>query len=368
MNILIIGNINSSHILNIAYLLRENGHQVTIFTVHRPAKVYFNNINIILSPPIFLFGYLLGIFFLRSAVKKITPEIVNVHYASGYGFLSALSFLKIPTVLSVWGSDIYLFPLKSIIHKYLLIFNLSRANLIASTSICMAKRTMLYTNNQNIAITPFGVDINEFSPLVTNYNNSSILRIGTVKTLHSIYGIDILLRSFALLLGEYKGSLEIRLAIAGDGPDRKILESLSKDLGISQYVTFHGAIDHSSVPRFINSLDIFVALSRQESFGVAVLEASSCSKPVIVSNAEGLVEIVMDNVTGFIVPINDFVSAADLLMQLIASPYLRNKMGINGRAHVLKNYSKDVTLTSLIDAYNKAICIFNGKNKISSHN
>lgn len=359
MRILIVGNLNSNHIIRLVCLLHSSGHEIAILTIHKSKKILPQGIRVIKFPFLFSFGYFFGLFALRLTAVNFNPNIINTHYASGYGFLTAVSFLKYPKVLSVWGSDIYLFPLKSFIHKFLLTFNLSMSTVVASTSICMAKRTRIFCPNKNIFITPFGVDATRFIPLDTFFvSNSGIFRIGTVKTLHFTYGIDVLLKAFAFLLQIYMGPLELRLEIAGEGPDRKFLEGLSRDLKISDNVTFHGAIEHSFVPEFINKLDIFAALSRFESFGVSVLEASACSKPVVVSDAEGLAEIVINNETGFIVPREDPISAANIFMKLIYSPSLRHNIGFNGRAHVLKNYSDEITISSFLKTYVAASKVF----------
>ena len=65
----------------------------------------------------------------KQVVNKIKPDIINVHYATSYGTVVALSGLK-DYVISVWGSDIYDFPNKSVLHKAMLKFSLSRAKYI----------------------------------------------------------------------------------------------------------------------------------------------------------------------------------------------------------------------------------------------
>src|SRR5690606_39546541 len=88
-------------------------------------------------------------------------------------------------------------------------------------------------------------------------------------------------------------------------------------------------------------LDVYVALSRQDSFGVAILEASSCGVPVVVSDADGPAEVVADNQTGFIVPVDDPGFAAARIIDLVLNPELRAQMGALGREHVLRHYTWD---------------------------
>jgi glycosyltransferase involved in cell wall biosynthesis len=95
-------------------------------------------------------------------------------------------------------------------------------------------------------------------------------------------------------------------------------------------------------------LDIYVALSRQESFGVAVIEAGAAGRPVVVSNVGGLPEVVRDGETGFIVPPNDPDAAADALERLVRDQLLRRQMGEAGAQHVAKNYSWDASVQTMI--------------------
>jgi glycosyltransferase involved in cell wall biosynthesis len=80
-------------------------------------------------------------------------------------------------------------------------------------------------------------------------------------------------------------------------------------------------------------------MSESESFGVSVLEASACEKPVIVSDVGGLPEVVEKNVTGFIVNDKDYMQLSVYLQKLINDRESIKQMGINGRKMVEKKYN-----------------------------
>ena len=98
-------------------------------------------------------------------------------------------------------------------------------------------------------------------------------------------------------------------------------------------------------------LDIYVAVSIKESFGVAVLEASACSKPVVVSNVGGLPEIVEDGITGFIVEKENPEVLAEALEKLILDIDLRIQMGKNGRNKVINEYNWKDSVAAMISIY-----------------
>ncbi len=116
-------------------------------------------------------------------------------------------------------------------------------------------------------------------------------------------------------------------------------------------MTFHGAVAHASIPRMLHRLDVFAALSRDESFGVAALEAGACGKPVVVSDAEGLAEVTLPGKTGLVVPREDVPAAADALVALAGDGELRASLGRAARAHVVEHYGWSHSLDRMIEAY-----------------
>ncbi|NQU86186.1 MAG: DNA recombination protein RmuC, partial [Mariniphaga sp.] len=106
---------------------------------------------------------------------------------------------------------------------------------------------------------------------------------------------------------------------------------------------------------YLNLMDIYVAMSRSESFGVAILEASACQLPVVVSNIGGLPEVVQDKITGFIVGSEDVEACADALVSLVKDRNLRNQMGKAGRKFVKEHYEWTYCSKLMLNIYQHAI-------------
>lgn len=282
--------------------------------------------------------YFLAACRVRKLLSTIRPDLVHAHYASGYGTLGRLSGFH-PFVLSVWGSDVFEFPARSAWHRRLIKKNLASADHICSTSRFMADHVRKYWEGP-VTLTPFGVDCKEFNARNGSSAGSGEFVIGTVKTLDKKYGIEYLIRSFALLVAKYKQSKKLRLVIAGEGPLRKKLEALARDSGVSELTTFLGHVPHDRVPSLLNTFSVFVAVSvfDSETFGVAVVEASACELPVVVSDVGGLPEVVRNGITGLIVPRRDAEATAKAISTLIENESLRRKLGAAGRKFVLDNY------------------------------
>lgn len=289
----------------------------------------------------------------KKIIRQFKPDIVHAHYASSYGLIGALTGFK-PLIISVWGTDVFDFPKRSVFFRFILQKNLAAASRIFSTSIVMAKETQQYIDkSRTVDITPFGIDLDRFSPKKSLMERRGIT-IGTVKTLSLNYGIDVLIQAFSILSRKYPQQ-GLKLVIGGDGADKTYFQSLVNELGLQKSVEFLGKIVHDKVPDVLNNLDIFAALSDNESFGVAVIEASACELPVVVTDVGGLPEVVEENVTGLIVPKRNAQAAAAAFEKLLLNPTLRKNMGRAGRERVWRYYHWDRNVEAVVRLYNEVL-------------
>ncbi len=361
MKVLFIAAANSIHTIRWVNSLYEKGLEITLISLkeHRNKENNINqNIKIIYLPISGNKGYYLNRFFINKIVEKENPDIINVHYASGYGTLGR--FIKFENkLLNVWGSDVYDFPRQSKLKKQILVKNLNSYKAIASTSHCMAKEIEQYLmKKQEIYITPFGVDIEKFKNLNLEKKENKIV-IGIVKTLEPKYGIEYLIRAIKELEKILDEELfeKIEVKIYGKGYLKESLENLVKELNIKEKIKFEGFIFNSEVPKVINEMNIFVVPSvlDSESFGVAAVEAMACEVPVVVSDADGLKEVVIDNETGFIVPKKDYKIIAEKIKVLIDNRELRKKFGKAGRERVIELYDWNDNIENMVTIYERII-------------
>lgn len=365
MKIFILADINSTHTQRWVKALAQYPCQIFLFgllqcddSCYRSLQnVTVYSFNLTLSPSSILHPWLLhkvqyfkAVKVIKQKVAEFQPDLVHAHYASSYGLLGALAG-KHPYLISVWGSDVYSYPQAGWLYKKLLTYSLKKADVILSTSHCMARETARYTSKE-IAITPFGVDTTRFKQM--ERPASSKLVIGTIKTLSANYGIDILIRTFALVC-QNNPDKDLLLRIVGDGPDKAKLQALCAELKISDRVEFAGFIANEQLPEVYNSIDIFVALSHKESFGVVAVEAMACETPVVVSEAEGFREVVVHGETGWIVPHNDPSATADAIQTLIDQPEQRIAMGQKGRQQVLTHYDWKQNVETMYNIYQKMV-------------
>ena len=344
---------SSVHTIRWANGLVGRDIEVVLISAHDPLEILDKRVIFEKLPVAAPLGYFINVGSLKRILERHRPDILNVHYASGYGSLARLTDFH-PYLLSVWGSDVYDFPRKSIFHRQLVARNIRAADAIASTSRCMLKVTNSLYKHSETHITPFGIDPMLFTP--ESKAPSGEFVFGTVKVLAEKYGIDTLIDAFAILQRKYP-QRNLALEITGSGPDQKVLEALAADRCVSGSVRFLGRVNHSEVPDRLHRLDVYVALSRldSESFGVAILEASSCGLPVVVSDVEGLMEVTEHEQTGLIVTRESPEAAALAMETLMLDRELRRRLGQNGREHVVRQYTWESSLDSMLHAYESTI-------------
>ena len=355
MRILLLSAGNSVHTLRWAAAFAQRGCTVHLATQHAPVVPPAAGVVVHLLPHRGASGYLLNGPALRRIAATIAPDVVNAHYASGYGTLARFCG-ELPLVLNVWGSDIFDFPGKSPLHELLMRSNLRRADHVVSTSEVMAARTrLLCPGLPQLHVVPFGVDTAVFHPADVEVQSDEVV-IGTVKTLAPKYGVDTLIDAYAMLRNDLGDTCATRLRIVGDGPRRQALVQQVAALGIAAHVQFVGAVPHDRVPDELRCLDVFCALSRDdsESFGVAVVEASACGLPVVVSNAGGLPEVVSNATTGWVVPRDNAKAASEKLRELVLDASQRQRMGAVGRARMMEHYEWSRCVEKQIDVLNLA--------------
>jgi len=367
MKVLLLSPLDSSHTSKWVESLANRNVKVCVVGLDAvyDAKLYANNSNTVvrslgINPSTMTkrVGNMAKLFYLTKLpllmreIKCFKPDIVHVHFASSNGLLGSLSNFH-PLIVSVWGSDVFDFPEISPFHRALIRFNLSRADRVLSTSLMMARQTNRFTNKP-VEVTPFGVDIDQFSPTPRPVHPGIV--VGTVKRLEPKYGIDYLLRAFKIL-SERNPQLTLSLLIVGQGSQREELEALALRLRIREKVTFVGRVPYHDIARYHKMIDVFVfpSTSDSESFGVAAVEASACGNPVVASNIGGLPEVVEHGVTGFIVPPREPVKTADAIENLILDSGLRSRMGSAGRRRVENLFNWNDNVSQMIRIYNSTL-------------
>ncbi len=196
-----------------------------------------------------------------------------------------------------------------------------------------------------IKIISNGVDLEELDASYRRHNTQSVKLsygfkagdpvVGIVARLVADKGHEYLIRALPLLIPEFPS---LRLLIVGDGPFRAELEKLVRALNLESQVVFTGSLKDVTHP--LAATDIFVLPATwREGFGLSIVEAMACGKPVIVSNIWSLNTLIQDGITGILIPPKALEPLAAAIKRLLNNNEERIRMSESGRKRVGELFS-----------------------------
>ncbi|MCI0514527.1 glycosyltransferase [candidate division KSB1 bacterium] len=166
------------------------------------------------------------------------------------------------------------------------------------------------------------------------------LIIGTVGRFEPVKDYETLLRASAPIL--YKNRLA-KLLMVGDGSQRETLQRLAIELGISAQTVFTGY--QNGVSNYLEAMDLFVLTSLSEGISNVLLEAMATSLPVVATAVGGNPEVVVQEETGYLVPVGDVRTISEKIEGLLSNPMLARQMGQVGRQLVEQKFTIEKMVT-----------------------
>lgn len=267
---------------------------------------------------------------------------VHAHFASHPAAAAFIihRLVGIPYSFTAHGSDLHRdrHMLREKVAEAAFVAAISEYNKELIISECRGKY------REKVKVVHCGVDMEVFrarsheTPYEKGENPFMILCVGT---LHEVKGQPYLLEACRFL--QERGH-NFECHFVGDGPDRKSLDELVEQAGLSGKVRFHGRLTRDEIARLLVDADVLTVPSvptrdgRREGIPVVLMEAMGSGVPVIASNLSGIPELVNDQQTGLLVAPRDARSIADALERYIQNPALRRRFGNAGRAKVVEEF------------------------------
>jgi glycosyltransferase involved in cell wall biosynthesis len=187
-----------------------------------------------------------------------------------------------------------------------------------------------------VVVVENGVDLDRFDHIPpVDPTQGRPRRVGMVANLRPVKGIDILIRAAALVVQEDPG---VEFVVVGEGPQRRELERLVGELGLTGRFHLPGIWD--DIPAFLATLDIAVLTSRAEGMPNAVLEYMAAGRPVVASAVGAIPHLIDPERSGVVVPPGDPESLATGLKRLLSAPGNMPLFGETGRHLVRERYDR----------------------------
>ena len=198
-----------------------------------------------------------------------------------------------------------------------------------------------------------GVDTGRFRPADSRtrrellpFSGSDLFVVGTVGRLQAVKDQVSLIGAFSRLVRESSAARSrLRLVIVGEGPVRAQLEEAIRREGLAGIAWLAGERD--DVAELMQCFDLFVLSSLSEGISNTILEAMSTALPVIATRVGGNAELVVDGVTGAMVPSADPVALATAIGSYLLQPALVTEHGVAGRRRIEERFS----IQSMVAAY-----------------
>jgi len=172
----------------------------------------------------------------------------------------------------------------------------------------------------------------------------------TAGRLHRQKGFDCLIHAMAVVHAAYP---RVKLLILGEGEEENNLKKLARSLELIDTIQFMGL--RPDVDRLLHCIDLFVLPSRWEGLPNAVLEAMAAGKPVVATEVGGIPELVVQGVTGVIVPPQDVQALAEAIKALLSDEPRALTMGAAGRERVQRHFSIDAMIAKTEALYQELL-------------
>jgi glycosyltransferase involved in cell wall biosynthesis len=239
-------------------------------------------------------------------------DLLDAHYFYPDGVAAALlgRYFNKPVVVTARGSDITLFP-KYRLPRTMIRWAAGRAN--AVITVCNALRDeviALGVEGKRVTSLRNGVDLELFRPAERKENAQfTLLAVGHLVP---VKGQELIIAALPLLP-------DVRLVLAGDGPDRKKLEAIARMLNVDGRVEFLGAVPQAELARHYGSADALVLASSREGWANVLLESMACGTPVVASRVWGTPEVVAAPEAGVLMAERSARGVADAVQALRAN-------------------------------------------------
>ncbi|MDJ0799271.1 MAG: glycosyltransferase [Calothrix sp. MO_167.B12] len=240
---------------------------------------------------------------------------------------------------------------------------LETADRIVATSPQEQQHLQKFVSEQGcIDIIPCGTDISRFGAISSSEARLSLgiskssLVVLYVGRFDKRKGIETLVR--AIKRSIFIGLADIRLIIVGgsrpgksDGIERERIENIVDELGLREYVTFPGRVDHDRLPYYYAASNICVVPSHYEPFGLVTIEAMASGTPVVGSDVGGLQFTVVPEHTGLLCPPEDEIAFSEAIDRILSRPEWQKQLGDASRKRVETMFSWDGVAQQLSELY-----------------
>jgi glycosyltransferase involved in cell wall biosynthesis len=284
----------------------------------------------------------------RSALLPLRPDVVHVHYLTGYGWLAWESGIR-PYAITVWGSDVFRTIPASRKARWLGRLALRAAALVTADSRDLAVAAVAAgARRDRTREVQFGVDMERFAPAAPDPGLRARLGLGqgpvvfSGRTLLGLYRHDVVVRALALLPDD------VQLLLSARHQDPKVrasLEALASELGVADRLRIVDTVAHEDMPGVLRLADVMVSVPETDGTPVTILEALAVGTRVVASDVPSVREWLGGLDPGALVPVGEVEATATALRRALELPAAEAaRLAVAGRALVAARADHDANM------------------------
>ncbi|MDH4221948.1 MAG: glycosyltransferase family 4 protein [candidate division Zixibacteria bacterium] len=283
-----------------------------------------------------------NIFFLSRFMLKEKIDFLWVNFNKDLR-MGGIASLSVPGVKIIWGMGVCL-PRTSLLHKITGRYLVDKI-VVPSQSLKDQLKRFPWIGQDRVEVILNGIDLSCFDLDIKKARDTLFQRykidakqtlIGVPARLVKAKGHQYLLRALPEVIQFFP---DIKLFIAGDGPEKSNLEELSDQLKLGDYVIFAGYL--KEIFETMAGFDLLVLPSVIEPFGLVLAEGMALQKPIVATRVGGIPEVVEDKKTGILVPPENPHALAQAIVKLLKDKSLASQLGRIGRERVEKHFTID---------------------------
>ncbi|HWR84029.1 MAG TPA: glycosyltransferase [Candidatus Deferrimicrobium sp.] len=257
--------------------------------------------------------YLLSVSEIRRIIDRFRPDVINPHFASGYGFAAALAARgrSVPVVLNLWGSDVLIAPQRSPLHKLRARLALRKADLVVGDSQYLVTAAERLAPLARSEVIPWGIELRFLSLHKSGYSFQKPLRIIVPRRHEKVYNNVFVLRSLAPLVEQGK----VRVTFPAFGSLSQAFRRLAEGL-LASGVQFYEAMSREQFLQLMAEHDVYLSASGSDSSPASLIEAMALGLIPVAADIPGVREW-LNHESGRLFRQNDESDLRECIIQLL---------------------------------------------------
>jgi len=322
-------------------------------------RLHQNPLRYLLVPFFLLAQYLTAILLIR----KYKIDAIHAHWLVPQGIVAALIKLTLPNapviLCTSHGGDLY--SLRGKVFSRLKKWVIHQCDQMTVVSEAMKQHLIeMGISSGKVAVAPMGVDLHSrFIPDGNHRQHKTLIFAGRLVEKK---GLIYLIEALPAVLKQHP---DLKLRIAGNGPEEDALRCRTKVLNLEDSIEFLGSVNNKNLPAIYQSGSIavfpFVISSSgdQEGLGLVMIEAVGCGCALIASDLPAVQDVILNGKTGKLINPGDSKHIATVINELLGNKELCKSLANNGRQFVLKKFDWTITTNNYHQLFNALLHINN---------